>query len=142
VPAAAVIPAPEVYANVAAVKTLVVDGRMVSPFPPLRSFSKGRFGIAVFWRVVGLLLNAAGPHTHARRLYREWIVLLSASHGTGGLRWHILRWMCQQPTHRKHGRGSLTGASVDVTMNKTACSMCLTRSAECPSMESQGIDHR
>jgi hypothetical protein len=37
VPAAAVIPAPEVYTNIAAVKTLVVDCRVTGVRQPFRS---------------------------------------------------------------------------------------------------------
>jgi len=55
-------------------------------------------------------------------------------------RWHILKWVWRQSSHRKHARGSLFGASVADTVNKTACPRRSIRSTEWQSTECQGID--
>jgi hypothetical protein len=56
VPAAAVIPAPEVYANIAAVKTLVVECRVTGVCRPFRSCFGRSFGGPVTPASVGALV--------------------------------------------------------------------------------------
>jgi hypothetical protein len=142
VPAAAVIPAPRAYTNIAAVKTLVVCHRAAGllggqPLPGCGllvlglGFCLGGAGFNPQWYVPAPTSFADGENRSCRKPASLQAKVDHASH-TGYGHKGTQPVLGRYPVHHR--------SPPSLTPWKTQCAQSILLTAECPSMECRGID--